>query len=313
MAKYIMRRLLILIPILAGVLFLVFTITSFSPSTPGRLLLGVSATQEAVDLLNEQLGYEESFLPRFFHYFVGIFQGDLGISYRTRQPVLPDILVRIGPTLKLGLISMFFSTLLGISFGIAAAVKQYTALDTFSTSLAVLLSSVPTSWLGMLMMLLFALKLGWLPSNGIETWKHFVMPVAISSLTSSAGLLRLTRTMMLETIKQDYIRTARAKGCGETRVLWKHALRNACLPVVTNLGMRFAGVLSGTVVLEAVFGIPGMGSYIMQSIHAKDIPAVVSSNFILSTIFCIMVLVTDICYALLDPRTRHRFSVQEVG
>ena len=308
MTKYIIRRLLMIIPNLLGVVFIVFFIMTLTPSSPGRMMLGVGATQEQVDLLNEQLGFNRPFIVRFADFLGGVLQGDFGTSYRTRQPVIDDLMARVPYTVTIGVMSVIFSSLIGISLGVFSAVKQYTVGDTLSTALAILLASIPGFWLAMLFMLLFSLRLGWLPSFGVDTWRHYIMPITVISLTSAAGLLRLTRTTMLETIRQDYIRTARAKGCTESIIIWKHALKNACLPVVTNLGLRFAFVLSGTIIIENIFGIPGVGFYMLQSINFKDIPAVVSATLVISIFFCLIMVLVDILYAVIDPRIRQRFS-----
>ena len=308
MGKYIVRRLLTVIPTLLGIVLIVFVIMSITPGSPAKALLGNNAQPEAIEALNRELGYYDPLPVRFWNYLVDILKGDLGISYRTRQDILPDLMARIPYTLLIGTLSMIFAALIGISIGILSAVKQYSVADTLSTSLAILASSVPAFWLAMLLMLLFTLRWKLLPSIGTDTWKHFVLPILTLSLATSSGLLRLTRTTMLETIRQDYIRTARAKGNPESIVIWKHALRNACIPIITNLGMRFGGVLGGTIVIESVFGIPGVGYYMLTSINYKDTPAVVSTTLFISAFFCVIMVLVDILYALVDPRIRERFA-----
>ena len=308
MSKYIIKRLISVIPTLLGIVLIVFILMAITPGSPAKAMLGNNARPEAIEALNRELGFYDPLPIRFFNYLLDVLHGNLGNSYRTGQPILPDLLARIPNTLIIGTASMFFASLIGVSIGILSAVKQYSIADTLSTSMAILAASVPAFWLAMLLMLLFSVKLGWLPVMGVGSWRNFVLPVLTLSLATSSGLLRLTRTTMLETIRQDYIRTARAKGNPEKIVIWKHALRNTCIPLVTNLGMRFGSVLGGTIVIESVFGIPGVGYYMLTSINYKDTPAVVSTTLFISTFFCVVMVFVDIVYALIDPRIRERFS-----
>lgn len=188
-----------------------------------------------------------------------------------------------------------------------SAVKQYSLLDSISTSAAMILGAVPTFLLGMLAIYIFSYKLELLPSGNIRNWTGYILPILTVAVGTAAGLLRITRAMVLETIRQDYIRTARAKGAAEKRVIWKHALKNALLPVITTLGMRFGASLGGSVVVEQVFNIPGLGNYILTSIQRKDMPAVLSSIVVISIMFCLVMLVVDIIYALVDPRIKAKY------
>jgi peptide/nickel transport system permease protein len=294
---------------LLGVSFIIFTIISLTPGDPGRLILGENAKQEAIDKLNSDLGFDKPFLVRYVKYITDIlFKLDFGISYSTQKPVFDEIRSRLPNTLWLAVLSVIFSSIIGISLGIFAAVKQYSLLDNISTVLAMFFAVIPIFWFGMMLTYVFSLKLGWLPTSGIGTWKNFILPTVALALNSAGGVLRLTRSTMLETIRQDYIRTAKAKGATSRVVIWKHALRNALLPVITTLGINFGHLLGGAVIIETVFSIPGLGTLIVSSIRLKDIPTVLSTTILFAAFFCIIVLVVDILYAYIDPRIKAKYS-----
>jgi peptide/nickel transport system permease protein len=309
MYKYVIHRLLITIPILLGVSFILFAIISLTPGDPGRLILGENAEQEAIDQLNKEFGFDRPFLMRYLKYITDILlKFDFGISYRTQRPVINEIMVRLPNTLCLAALSVFFSSLIGISIGILAAVRQYSLLDNIATVLAMFFAVIPVFWFGMMLIYVFSLKLAWFPTSGIGTWKNFVLPIATVALTSTGRTLRLTRSAMLETIRQDYIRTAKAKGATSRVVIWKHALRNALLPVITILGINFGHLLGGSVVIETVFSIPGLGTLIVTAIRLKDIPTVLSTTIFFAAFFCLVVLAVDILYAYIDPRIKAKYS-----
>ena len=307
MYKYILRRLLLLIPTLMGVILIVFMIMEMVPGTPASVILGIYAPQEAIDYLNEELGFNRPYLVRFTDYVLKALQGDLGNSYISRKPVINEIMARFPNTFILAVFSVTTSALLGIPLGILSAVKQYSALDIISTATALFLAAIPGFWLGMMLIIFFSLKLGWFPANGIGSPWHYVLPTITLALPGSAGLLRMTRTTMLETIRQDYIRTARAKGATERSVVLDHALKNAMLPVITSLGMRFGFMLGGTILTEAVFGLPGLGTLMINAIRQKDIPQVMGSIIYLAVFFCLIMLIVDLIYAFIDPRIKARY------
>jgi len=309
MYRYVLNRLFLTIPVLIGAAFLVFAIMSLTPGDPGTLILGMTADREDIAALNAQLGYDKPFLMRFFNYLKDIIlHFDFGDSYRTRTPVFDEILARFPNTFYLATASMILSSILGISLGILSAVMQYSWIDNLFTMLAMFFAAIPGFWFGLMLMLIFSLRLGWLPSNGVDTWKHFVLPTVTLSLGGAAGLLRLTRSTMLETVRQDYIRTARSKGATERIVIWKHALKNALLPVITSLGMNFGASLGGAIITEMVFGMPGLGTYIVTSIRQKDVPAVLAATLLLAALFCIIMLIVDILYAFIDPRIKAKYA-----
>lgn len=309
MGKFILKRLLYMIPVLLGVAFLVFAILSLTPGDPGTIILGITAKPEDIASLNEQFGYNKPFLIRFFSYIKDIvLHFNLGVSYQTREPVINDIMAKFPNTLKLTFFSMSLSAIIGISFGIISAVKQYSALDHICVVTALVFACIPGFWLGLMLMMLFSLKLGWLPSYGAESLKNFILPTLTVSMTSAAGLLRLTRSAMLETIRQEYIRTAKAKGASKKRIIIKHALRNALMPVVTTLGTSFGASLGGAIIAETVFAMPGMGTLITTAIRQKDIPMVMGSTLFLAVLFSLIILLVDILYAVIDPRIMDKYK-----
>ncbi len=308
MTKYVIKRILYMIPVLLGVAFLVFTILSLTPGDPGSIILGITAKQEDIAALNAEFGYDQPFLIRFFDYIGDIiFHFDLGTSYATRQPVIDSILARFPNTFVLALLSMCVSSALGISLGIFSAVRQYSVMDHVCVVVALVFASMPGFWLGLMLLIVFSLKLGWLPSFGATSLRHFILPTLTVSLTSAAGLLRLTRSAMLETIRQEYIRTAKAKGASNRRVIWKHALRNALLPVVTTLGGGFGASLGGAIIAETVFAMPGMGTLMTTAIRQKDVPTVMGATLFLAVLFSFIILIVDILYAFIDPRIKAKY------
>ena len=309
MGKFILKRLLYMIPVLLGVAFLVFAILSLTPGDPGTIILGITAKPEDIASLNEQFGYNKPFLIRFFSYIKDIvLHFNLGVSYQTREPVINDIMAKFPNTLRLTIFSMSLSAIIGISFGIISAVKQYSALDHICVVTALVFACIPGFWLGLMLMMLFSLKLGWLPSYGAESLKNFILPTLTVSMTSAAGLLRLTRSAMLETIRQEYIRTAKAKGASKKRIIIKHALRNPLMPVVTTLGTSFGASLGGAIIAETLFVMPGMGTLITTAIRQKDIPMVMGSTLFLAVLFSLIILLVDILYAVIDPRIMDKYK-----
>lgn len=308
MLKYVLRRILFIVPVLLGISLIIFVIMTVIPGDPGTLILGDKATVEQRNMLNEQLGYNKPFAERYINYITDALHGDFGNSYRTRQPVAQEILVRFPKTLKLAVLSLITAMFIGIPIGILSAVKQYSKLDILSTSTALFISCVPTFWMGLLLMLLFSLHLDILPSSGSDTLQHYILPTITLALPLSSGLLRLTRTSMLEIINHDYIRTARSKGLKEFIVIVLHTFKNASLPIVTSLGMSFGALLGGTVIIESIFAMPGLGTLMINAIRSKDIPQVMGSVLFLATMFCIVMLIIDILYAILDPRVKTQYE-----
>ncbi|MDR2611224.1 MAG: ABC transporter permease [Clostridiales Family XIII bacterium] len=307
MYKYISKRLLMLIPILLGVVFIVFFIMSFTPGNPGRIALGMNAPQEAVDKYNQEVGYDRPFLVKYADYVIHAVTGDFGKSYRSNKPVFSELLPRFPKTLLIVTLTICVIGLVGIPLGILSAIKQYSVADVSVTVFAMVLAAIPQFWFALLLILAFSLRLGLLPSFGSGSLAHYILPVLAMGLPGSAGVMRMTRSTMLESIREDYVRTARAKGVPENVVIWKHALKNALLPVITMMGMSFGLSLGGTVMIEQIFGIQGIGKLMILSIVAKDQPMVMACTVFLATLFCLIMLIVDLLYAFIDPRVKAQF------
>lgn len=304
MLKYISKRIIYLIPVLIGIVFLVFTIMYFSPGDPAKLILGDRAPEEQVATLRHELGLDLPYYQQLFNYIKNAIHGDFGNSYQLRMPVWDIIKLRFPLTLQLTTFTMLIAVLIGVPVGILSAVKQYSVIDAFSVIFALLMASIPAFWLGMLLMLLFSLNLGWLPSSGYEGVKWLILPSITLGFINCATIMRMTRSSMLEVVRQDFIRTARAKGATEKRVVFRHALKNAIIPVITVVGTAFGSSLGGAVVTETVFGLPGMGTQIITAIRQKDNPVVLASVIVIALAFSLVNLIVDILYTYVDPRIR---------
>lgn len=302
MLKYILRRTLQMIPTLWIVLLICFILLSFLPSSPGRIILGNNAPEEAVEAVNERLGYNDPVLVQYVRYLANGLRGDFGESYTHSRPVFEILLPKFPTTAKLAVLATLVAVIIGVPIGVVSAVKQYSLADRLSTVLSLLAASVPSFFFGVLMILLFSLKLEWLPSNGLGTWRNYIMPVLTLALPYAGMFSRLSRTMMLEVMQEDYIYTARAKGCSKLRVIFFHGLKNALMPVITQLGMSIAGLLGGSILVEQVFGLPGFGSLILTATQSKDVPMIMGSTLFLSLIFMVIMLIVDVVYSLMDPR-----------
>ncbi len=309
MAKYIAKRLLLLIPVVLGVALLIFVIMSFTPGDPAVIILGENATAEQVAILHEELGLNDPLLVRFFNYIKGIVtEFDFGTSYINRRPVRDEILQRFEYTLKIASFSMVFSLGIGVPLGIIAALNRNTWKDNLSTTVALFGMSMPTFWFGLMLSIIFALNLRWLPPSGVGSLKHYIMPCLSVSMPGIAGMARQTRSSMLEVIRADYITTARAKGQTERVITYKHALRNALIPVVTQAGAIFGLLMCGTLVAETVFTIPGLGTYMVTAIKSRDYPAIQGAVIMVSIAFSVVMLLVDLLYAAVDPRIKDQFS-----
>ena len=277
MLSYIFKRLLMIVPVIFGVAFIIFAIMSMTPGDPAMMILGEGARPEQYEALREQMGLNDPFLVRYVRYVWNALHGDFGRSYRTNLPVFQEIATRIPYTVSMAVFSTVIAVALGLPIGILSAVKQYSLSENVALGVSLLLTAMPTFWLAMMLVLLFSLRWRLLPSLGAETWSHFILPSIATAASTMAALLRMTRSTMLEVIRQDYIRTARAKGARESRVIFRHALQNALLPVVTVIGVNFGVTLGGTIVVEQVFAIPGLGQLIINAIRSRDTPMVVAS------------------------------------
>lgn len=310
MHRFIVRRLVMLIPVLLGVSFIVFSIMSLTPGDPVEMRLGDNYSPESYQAMKQEMGLDQPYLIRYFRYIGNALRGDFGKSYTTGQPVIKEILARLPNTIVLSFFAMLFAIIIGIPLGVLSATKQYSFIDSASMLLALIGVSMPNFWLGLMLILIFAAKLGWFPSAGFSGYQSIVLPAVTLSANSLAIITRMTRSSMLETIRQDYIRTARAKGLNESTVIVKHALRNALMPVVTTIGLQFGFSIGGAVLVETVFSWPGLGRLLVEAIRYKDTPIVTAIVLILAGIFTIINLLVDIIYAYLDPRIRAQYKVK---
>ncbi|HEV8308449.1 MAG TPA: ABC transporter permease [Methylomirabilota bacterium] len=315
MRRYLTRRLLSLVPVLAGVSVVVFLVLHLSPGDPAEIMLGSQATQEDLARLRAELGLTEPFPIQYLRWLGHVLQGDLGRSIWTRRPVLREVLDRFRATLVLTGSALLLSTVGGIALGIASATRRNSFLDRVSAVVSLFGASMPVFWLGIVLMVLFSLWLGWLPASGmsapyggggvVDLLAHLILPAVTLGAASTAIVARLTRSSMLEVLGQDYIRTARSKGMIERAVVVRHGLWNALMPIVTVVGVQAGYLLGGAVLTETVFAWPGVGTLMVQGILARDFPLVQGCVLVVALSFALINLAVDLLYAYLDPRIRY--------
>ncbi len=305
MTFYLARRLALLVPILVGVSIFIFLILRLIPGDPARLEAGPDASLEGVEQIRHELGLDRSW-PEQYAIFIGkLLQGDLGRSSRSHEPVRREIFSRFPATVELTLASILIAVAFGMGAGIAAGIRPHSPVDYGSMVIALLGVSTPGFWLGLMLISLFAVGLGWFPSGGRGGVEHLALPAVTLGVSAAAVIARVTRASMLEVIHQDYIRTARAKGLFPNRITFVHALRNALIPIVTISGLQFGFLLGGAVVVETVFSWPGVGRLLVDSIAARDYPIVQGIMLLLATEFVMVNLLVDVVYAFIDPRIRY--------
>ena len=311
MLNYIIKRLILLIPILFLVTLISFSLLFIIPGDPAETILtgpGGGADPKAVEEFRIKMGLDKPIYIQYFTWLESILHGNLGYSYLSKRPVIETILSRFHATLKLAIVSLIISLMISIPLGIISAIKQYSAIDNVSMAGALLGVSMPNFWQGLLLILLFAVTLGWLPVAGYGDHgdlEHMILPAITLGTSSAAITTRLMRSTMLETINQDYIQAARAKGLSERVVIGKHALKNALIPVVTMIGLNFAYLLDGSVVVETIFAWPGIGLLMVESIYLRDYPMIQGCILFVAIIFIFVNLMVDILYTYLDPRIRY--------
>lgn len=306
--KFILRRLLMLIPVIIGVVFIIFTMLYITPGDPAQIIMGEGAPEEALEAIREELGLNDPFLVRFGNYVVNLVQLDLGISYNTRRGVAEEILDRFPTTLMLAFWATLLAVVVGVPLGILSATRQYTIFDNSATVFGLMGVSIPNFWLGLMLIILFALNLGWVPPSGLDVPRAWILPVITLGTGNIAMTMRITRSSMLEVIRQDYIRTAWAKGQKESTIIWKHALRNALIPVVTAIGLDFGFLLGGAILTETIFAVPGLGRFMVDSISRRDFPVIQGGVLFLAIVFSLVNLLVDILYAYIDPRVKSQFK-----
>jgi len=308
MIRYVLKRLVLMIPVLIGVIVIIFTINYISPGDPLAEILGTNASPEQRALKAKELGLDKPYLEQLGSYLWGIVsRGDFGTSYRTGRPVLDEIIERFPVTMTLTLLTTAVSVTLGIIIGVFTAVRHNTAPDYIVTFLSLFGASIPAFWLALMLMLVFALYLGWLPPVGFSSPKHWVLPTLATSFLPLATLIRNTRSSMLDVIRQEYIRTARSKGLPERKILYRHALRNAMIPIMTVISMQIGFSLAGTIIAENIFSIGGIGSLMVTALFSKNYPTIQGCTLWIGFVFSVMNLLVDLGYAWIDPRIRAQY------
>lgn len=309
MIRYFLKRLLWMIPIVLGVAILVFTMMSFCPGDPAEIILGSTATTESLELMRDKLGLNDPYLVRLGTFLSDSFlRFDLGESWTTGVSIADSIAERMPRTLALSIVMMLLSFGIGIPLGVMAAVNQNKWQDNFCMMSALLGISIPDFWLALLLVIVFSVNLGWLPAMGIGGIEYYILPALAGASSGIANSARQTRSSMLDVIRADYITTARAKGVPERQVIVKHALKNGLIPIITIMGTNFGKMLGGTMILETIFGIPGMGLYIINAVNSRDYPVVQSGAILLAIAFSFCMLAVDLLYAAVDPRIKAKYS-----
>ena len=308
MLRYIIKRIFSVIPVGLGVTFLLFAILYFTPGDPARMVLGEQATEESLQEFRRENHLDKSLPERYARFIYGIVvEQDMGRSFITRRPVTDEVRTTFPITMKLAFGSIIIATSLGLLFGIICAVKQYSIFDNITMVVAMLGISIPVFYLGILLILFFSVQLAWLPSSGFDTLSHRILPWITMASVSMSIITRMTRSSMLEVIRSDYVRTARAKGQKEIVIIVKHALRNALIPIITIVGIQFGHMLGGAILTESVFSIPGMGRLAVDAIKARDYPLVQGTIFFIAMAYVVINITVDLFYAWIDPRIRARY------
>lgn len=308
MLKYFINRIIQLIPVVLGVTLLVFFIMKLAPGDPARLILGELATQEQVDELREEMGLNDPLIVQYGRYLWNCAHGDFGTSYVKSRSVTSEVLSRFPNTMKLAVVSLIFTVILSVPLGIWAAVKQNTPLDSGIMVFSLIGISMPVFWLGLLLMIAFSLKWNLLPTSYNGTFASYILPAICLVFPNMSTVTRTTRSSMLETIRQDYVRTARAKGCTNRTAIYKHAFSNALIPTITVIGIQMGQLMGGSVLVEQIFGWPGLGRLMIESINNRDTPMVLGCVILLTIACSVLNLIVDMAYALVDPRIRGQHS-----
>jgi len=308
MSKYILKRLLLLLVVILGVSFLIYFIMDMAPGDLARTILGEEATIEELEELRHELGLDQPVIVRYAKYMWNLLHGDLGYSYKYGEAVWDLYVQRLPATLLLALSATIVSTLLSIPMGIYAALKRGTLQDNVVSGLSIIGLAAPHYWVGLMLIILFALNLGWFNSGGYENWKDVILPAITVGTGHMALVTRTTRSSMIDVLGQDYLMLARAKGVAEKKVVTKHALKNALIPIITVTGMNFSSALGGSVITESVFSWPGVGRLIIDAIRSQDVDTVTGSIIMTAIITSVLLLLVDILYAFVDPRIKAQYS-----
>ncbi len=306
MAGYLAKRLLGLVVVVIGVSFIVRLVMYLIPGDPAVVLAGMGASGEDIERIRRQLGLDQPFLIQYLTWGRHLLAGDWGQSIVSQEPVLPLLLLRLRFTGLLAIAGVVLAVVVGGVMGIVAAIRRESSLDYGTTVFSLLGVSIPIFWIGLLLQLCFAVRLGWLPTSGAGTWRHLILPACAIAANSIAILARMTRSSLLEVLGSDYIRTARSKGCGELRIILRHALSNALIPIVTVIGLQFGYLLGGAVLTETVFAWPGIGRLLADAIFRRDYPVVQGAILLIAVTFVFVNLLTDMAYAYFNPQIRYR-------
>lgn len=309
MTKYILKRLLILIPTLLGVSFIVFLLLYLSPGDAALAVAGPDATKEAVDAIRESLGLNRPFIVQYGSYLKNlIFHFDLGTSYQSGKSV-SEALLRVFPTtMKLAGGSLVIAIVFGITFGIIAALKKNTIVDSIITTVGMIGLAMPIFWSGLLLIIIFSTKLRVLPASGFSSIKHMILPWIALGFQSSAVIMRMTRSAMLDVLDKDYIRTSKAKGLKKSKIIFVHALKNAMIPVITTIGLQAGGLLGGSILTETIFSIPGIGRLMVESIKTRDYPTILGAIMLIAIVYSLISIVIDILYGFINPRIKSEYK-----
>ena len=309
MTKYVLKRLLILIPTLLGVSFIVFLLLYLSPGDAALAVAGPNATKEAVDAIRENLGLNEPFLVQYLNYLKNlIFHFDLGTSYHSGRSV-SEALLRVFPTtIKLAGGALIIAIIFGITFGVIAALKKNTFIDSMITALGMVGLAMPIFWSGLLLIIVFSTKLKVFPASGFSSIKHMILPWLALGFQSSAVIMRMTRSAMLDVLDKDYIRTAYAKGLSKPKIIFVHALKNAMIPVITTIGLQAGGLLGGSILTETIFSIPGIGRLMVDSIKTRDYPIILGAIMLIAIVYSVISIIVDILYGFINPRIKAEYK-----
>ena len=313
MYRYVIKRLLLMIPVIIGVSFLVFFIMDMAPGDGVDVLAPEGATAEDLEAIRHDLGLDKPVVVRYIDYMAGMLRGDLGVSYISKTDVFQTYVEKLPATIKLSFASILISVILSVPLGIYSATRQGTIQDNISMAFAMIGLAMPHFWLGLLLIIVFSLKLQWFPSGGAQTLSSIVLPAITIGTGLMATLTRTTRSSMLDVLKQEYLRTARAKGIPEKVVVMSHALRNALIPIITIIGTQLAGVLGGSVLTETVFAWPGVGRLIVDSLNMRDTPLVTGSIIMTTILLSFVLLLVDLLYAAVDPRIKAQYTTSKRG
>ena len=308
MLKYFIKRIFQLIPVILVVTLLVFMIMQLADGDPARLILGELATEEQCEQLREEMGLNDPLLIQYGRYLLGCLQGDFGTSYIKSRSVTSEVLSRFPNTMKLAVVSLILTVILSVPLGIWAAIKQNSPLDSGIMVFSLVGISMPIFWLGLLLLIVFSLQLRLFPTAYDGSFASYILPAACLVFPNMSTVTRTTRSSMLETIRQDYVRTARAKGCSKKTTIYKHAFNNALIPTITVVGIQMGQLMGGSVLVEQIFAWPGLGRLMVESIDTRDTPMVLGCVILLTIACSVLNLVVDFCYALADPRIRGKYS-----